>query len=99
MHTTPAIVSQLLPVNTRLRRMMMIIPATNSAIINHGTHGLGSLTSAGTGGVYRCEVVTPSLFWEGFTYFWPSPGRVPLAVVRLPPVLRFGGATGGKCTG
>ena len=44
-------VSQLLPVNTRLRRMMMIIPATSSAIISHGTHGLGSLTSAGTGGV------------------------------------------------
>src|SRR3954453_20887216 len=50
MHTRPAMVSQLLPVNTRLRRMMMIIPATNNAIINHGTHGLGSLTWAGTGG-------------------------------------------------
>ena len=75
----------------------MIIPATSRATISHGTHRLGIFISAGTGGVYLDEACTPSRFSTGFTIRW-SPGRVPLGVVRPPPVLRLGGATAEQST-
>jgi anthranilate synthase/aminodeoxychorismate synthase-like glutamine amidotransferase len=77
--------------------MMITIPATSRATISHGTQRFGIVISAGTGGVYRDEACTPSRFSLGFTALG-SPGRVPLGVVRPPPVLRLGGATAEQST-
>src|SRR5690606_30230373 len=96
MQARPSSVSQL-SCHSRLRRMMITIPATSRATISHGTQRFGIVISAGTGGVYRDEACTPSRFSLGFTALG-SPGRVPLGVVRPPPVLRLGGATAEQST-
>ena len=51
MHPNPTRVKMLLPVNTRLRRMITTMPIKNSATINTGTHALGAFISDVTGGV------------------------------------------------
>jgi len=79
-------------------------PSTSRAIISIGTHFGLSFIDFGIGGVYLDEELTPvvavrdadepeELPRGAFVARGSCPGLVPLGVTRLPPVLRFGGAT------